>query len=290
MPHFRVDDALDGHPKSQRAGDEALGMWVRAGSWCMRYLTDGFVPDWWVKQQPKGTAKARRLVEAGLWHAGAIRDGEKGWQFHEFTAPGRQDSRAQVEADRDKWRKKKAGQRAAAGDSRGESPPMSPGDKGAMSPGDSRGESPGESLRVTRDPTQPNRDIPGYVQAATHDPTASEPRSAPVGDGWPLVREIIPDEHPQAVRTELAIQASALLKAGSAPGDVAAALRLWPTKNLGPKALPSLVSEVINTRNRPAGGATAARQPPSKRKVNQALDLAAQFAQTPPNTPALESR
>jgi hypothetical protein len=33
-----------------------------------------------------------------------------------------------------------------------------------------------------------------------------------------------------------------------------------------------------------AGGATAARQPPSKRKVNQALDLAAQFAQTPPST------
>ena len=33
MPHFRVDDALHSHPKAQRAGDEALGMWTLAGSY-----------------------------------------------------------------------------------------------------------------------------------------------------------------------------------------------------------------------------------------------------------------
>lgn len=131
MPHFRVDDALHGHPKAQRAGDDAIGMWVRAGSFCMAYLTDGFVPDWWVKQQPKGLAKAKRLIAAGLWHGGAEREGEKGYQFHEFIGPGRQDSRAEVEADREKWRKKKAAQRAA---SQGESP----GDKPEVSQGDSR--------------------------------------------------------------------------------------------------------------------------------------------------------
>lgn len=129
MPHFRVDDALHGHPKAQRAGDDAIGMWVRAGSFCMAYLTDGFVPDWWVKQQPKGVAKAKRLIAAGLWHGGAERDGEKGYQFHEFTGPGRQDSRAQIEADREKWRKKKAAQRAASpGDTKGDKQRVSPGD------------------------------------------------------------------------------------------------------------------------------------------------------------------
>ncbi|OBC03350.1 hypothetical protein A5784_14015 [Mycobacterium sp. 852013-50091_SCH5140682] len=130
MPHFRVDDALHGHPKAQRAGDDAIGMWVRAGSFCMAYLTDGFVPDWWVRQQPKGVAKAKRLIAAGLWHGGAERDGEKGYQFHEFTGPGRQDSRAQIEADREKWRKKKAAQRAASpGESPGDNPQVSQGDR-----------------------------------------------------------------------------------------------------------------------------------------------------------------
>jgi len=107
MPHFRVDDGLDSHPKAERAGDEALGMWLRAGSWCMRYLTDGFVPDWWVRKQPKGFAKAKKLVAAGLWHDGAEREGEKGYQFHEFVGPGRQDSREKVEADRELARLRK---------------------------------------------------------------------------------------------------------------------------------------------------------------------------------------
>lgn len=107
MPHFRVDDGLDGHPKAQRAGDEALGMWLRAGSWCMRYLTDGFIPEWWVRQQPKGVAKAKRLVEAGFWHT-AEQAGEKGWQFHEFLGPGRQDSREKIEAEREAARLRKA--------------------------------------------------------------------------------------------------------------------------------------------------------------------------------------
>jgi hypothetical protein len=58
MPHFRVDDALHSHPKAQRAGDEAIGMWTRAGSFCMAYLTNGFVPEWWVKQAAKRHRKS----------------------------------------------------------------------------------------------------------------------------------------------------------------------------------------------------------------------------------------
>ncbi|ART68184.1 hypothetical protein BTO20_05925 [Mycobacterium dioxanotrophicus] len=166
MPHFRVDDALHGHPKAQRAGDDAIGMWVRAGSFCMAYLTDGFVPDWWVKQQPKGVAKAKRLIAAGLWHGGAERDGEKGYQFHEFTGPGRQDSRAQIEADREKWRKKKAAQRAA---SQGESP----GDNPEVSPGDSRNGSTQKDATQRTVQTQYNG---RYIDENAH--TESAPTSA----------------------------------------------------------------------------------------------------------------
>lgn len=278
MPHFRVDDGLDAHPKAQRAGDEALGMWVRAGAWCMRYLTDGFVPGWWVKQQPRGTVKAKRLADAGLWHP-SERDGEKGWQFHEFTGNGRQDSRAQIEADREKWRQKKATQRMSPGDTPGDRPPVSPGDTPHLSPGD--------SLRVTRDPTQPIKNISGHLESASHDSNAHEPRSAPVRpDANRLVAEIIPDGHPNSVRTELRLQSSALLNDGQPPDLVAEALRLWTTKAVHPKTLPSLLSEVINQRNKPTVNSTNGKPHKMRALVELAQETAAQETRTRKELPA----
>lgn len=275
MPHFRVDDGLDSHPKAQRAGDEALGMWVRAGSWSMRYLTDGFIPDWWVKQQPRGTVKAKRLVESGFWNP-AEKDGEKGWQFHEFIGPGRQDSAEQIRADREKWRRKKAAQRESPRDS----PPVSPGDTSGESPEDSR----------VLPNTNPKENS-GYVESASPDSTEREPRSAPIRpDANRLVAEIIPDTHPPSTLTELRLQASALLKAGQPPELVAEALRLWTTKTVHPKTLPALVSELINQANKPAIASANGRVPPSKRKVGAALDLATRFAENPTPTAALEAR
>lgn len=267
LPHFRVDDGLDAHPKAQRAGDEALGMWVRAGAWCMRYLTDGFIPEWWVKQQPRGTAKAKRLVDAGLWDPSES-DGEKGWQFHEFIGNGRQDSRAQIEAEREKWRQKKAAQRMSPGDTPGDRRPMSPGDTPPMSPGD--------SLHVTRDPTQPSKNDGGHLESASQDSTEREPRSAPIRpDANRLVAEIIPDSHPTAVRTELRLQASALLNQGQPPDLVADALRLWATKTVHPKTLPSLVSELINQANKPATTSTNGKP----NKMRTLADIARETAE-----------
>lgn len=248
MPHFRVDDALHSHPKAQRAGDEAIGFWVRAGSYCMAYLTDGFVPEWWVKQQPKGTAKAKKLVAAGLWEDGAEQDGEKGYMFHEFVGPGRQDSREKVEADRELARKRKQKSRR-----------------------ESQEESRQESQRDTpRDEQRPSRRTPGYTQPnPTHErdftgqlPEAATdsngPSSVAATPGANLVRKIIPNDHPDAVRTQLRIRASELIKAGTQTADVAAALELWLTKpHVGPNALASLVSEVIKNRSTPTGARAA---------------------------------
>lgn len=237
MPHFRVDDALHSHPKAQRAGDEALGMWARAGSFCMAYLTDGFVPEWWVRQQPKGMAKAKRLIAAGLWHGGAEKDGEQGFQFHEFVGVGRQDSREQIEADREKWRKKKQRQR--------ETPEDSPRASPRVSPGDTSGESPRESRVLPN--TNPIENS-GYLPESATEPNGHDAIAATPGAD--LVRAIIPNEHPAAVRTALRLRASELINRGTPPDTVAAALRLWLTKpNLGPNTLPSLVSEVIKTAN-----------------------------------------
>lgn len=66
MPWFKVDDGLPDHPKVLLAGNAAMGLWVRAGAWSMKHLTDGFIPEAFVRLL--GTAKeARALVTAGLW-------------------------------------------------------------------------------------------------------------------------------------------------------------------------------------------------------------------------------
>lgn len=82
MPWFRVDDKLHDHRKSRVARKAAIGVWTLAGSWSMDNLTDGFIP---ADVLPRwGTrADAAALVKAGLWHP-AEKDGETGWQFHDW--------------------------------------------------------------------------------------------------------------------------------------------------------------------------------------------------------------
>lgn len=179
MPHFRVDDAFHSHPKAQRVGDDAIGLWTRAGSFCMAYLTDGFVPEWWVKQQPKGTVKARKLVAAGLWNDGAEREGEQGYQFHEFVGPGRQDSREKIEADRELARKRKE-------KSRRESRQVSQVESQRDTPRDDHRESHTESRRspgyTQPNPTQPSTSLvnsSGGVTSADARETTPPPRHCP---------------------------------------------------------------------------------------------------------------
>lgn len=68
MPWFKVDDTAHAHPKLLRAGNPAVGLWMRAGAYAAQHLTEGTVPG--VVAQLYGTApQARKLVAAGLWHA-----------------------------------------------------------------------------------------------------------------------------------------------------------------------------------------------------------------------------
>lgn len=78
MAWFQVDDQLATHRKVCDAGNAAMGLWVRAGAWCMANLTEGFIPT--TAARTLGTAgQAARLVAVGLW----VRvDG--GYQFHEW--------------------------------------------------------------------------------------------------------------------------------------------------------------------------------------------------------------
>lgn len=67
MAWFKIDDSSHMHPKIVKAGNAALGLWVRAGAYSAQHLTEGTVPA--VVARQYGTApQARKLVTVGLWH------------------------------------------------------------------------------------------------------------------------------------------------------------------------------------------------------------------------------
>lgn len=92
MPWFKVDDQLAFHRKALVAGNPAMGLWVRAGSWCANQLNDGHVPDHVIPTL--GTrAQAKRLVDAGLWC-----QEPDGYHFHDWGTW--QPTKAEVEKRR----------------------------------------------------------------------------------------------------------------------------------------------------------------------------------------------
>lgn len=93
MPWFNVDDKMFSHEKPRKAGLEAIGLWAVCGSFCSNNLTDGFVPEWYVKSWSRGARLAQNLVDARLWEPA---DG--GWQF--LSWPEYQRTKAEIEADR----------------------------------------------------------------------------------------------------------------------------------------------------------------------------------------------
>lgn len=100
MTWFKVDDNLSFHPKALEAGNAALGLWVRAGSWSGANLTNGFIPRAIARQLGTKT-NATRLVNAGLWH-----EVDGGYSFHEWDQ--RQPTKDDVEAEREANRKRQA--------------------------------------------------------------------------------------------------------------------------------------------------------------------------------------
>ncbi|MFC9892134.1 hypothetical protein ACFVMC_00430 [Nocardia sp. NPDC127579] len=282
MPWFKVDDNLAFHGKTIAAGNAAMGLWVRAGSWCSQMLTDGFVPAHMISSLGK-PAEAKRLVEAGLWHRV---DG--GYRFHEWDE--RQPSKAATEQRRTEAKQRMQRARAAKR-----------GDRDAdvrANDHDTGGERSHEPARTfddrahNPDPTRPDpKETTTHPERQSHVTSAPENQEQPRGpaidaQGWKLVRETVPGEHPHATRTDLAIRAGALLHSGTPESDVRQALTLWLDKpKLGPGALPSLVSEVVRNRARPYGPAVDGA---ATTKARGWLELGAQLDPNPHEQRAIQ--
>lgn len=110
MAWGKVDDKLHDHAKAHAAGKAAMGVWVMALSWSADNLTDGFVPRRVLGRWGTGS-DAKRLATVGLWDE-ATRDGEPGWQFHDWAhyQPTRSDVQERRRKNADKlatWRAKR---------------------------------------------------------------------------------------------------------------------------------------------------------------------------------------
>lgn len=92
MPWFRLDDSFDTHPKILAAGNEAIGLYVRCGTYAARHLTDGFIRHDVAMLYGTKTL-ADTLVHAGLWHRA-----RGGWTIHDYLDYN--PSREAVENDR----------------------------------------------------------------------------------------------------------------------------------------------------------------------------------------------
>lgn len=80
MTWFKVDDGFATSvpvlriPRRYRA--QAVGLWVLAGTWAAKELTDGYVPKYVVTEVAASTeAIAKHLVSVGLWDVCSDRDG-----------------------------------------------------------------------------------------------------------------------------------------------------------------------------------------------------------------------
>lgn len=92
---FKVDDQLAFNAKVMLAGNSAMGLWVRAGSWSSAQLTGGFIPAHMANAMANAMANpcdADALVMAGLWD-----EAEGGYQFHDWT-----DFQPDAEAEKEK--------------------------------------------------------------------------------------------------------------------------------------------------------------------------------------------
>jgi hypothetical protein len=66
MPWFRLEDSFYDNPKVSRAGNAAIGLWVRCATWSARHLTDGHIPVDIMRGFGRPT-EAAKLETVGMW-------------------------------------------------------------------------------------------------------------------------------------------------------------------------------------------------------------------------------
>ncbi len=164
MSWFPFDDKAHSDDRFRRAGLAAVGLYAMAGAYCADQLTDGFVPDWFVRQFANGSRTVRVLVAEGLLTRRAGEGGVNGYQFVEFPESL---TRAANEERKRKWRDDKRKRKSGNDFSVVRSTGGSATESGADSTAERRMESTSETTRIP--PVQsPESKERGYVGRVRH--------------------------------------------------------------------------------------------------------------------------
>lgn len=99
MTWFKVDDGFWSHPKTLTLSHRAVALWTRAGSYCGKHLTDGYVAANVLPLLQAEPSDADELVRNGLWRAC---DG--GWAFHDWIEY--QDTKDAIQRRREAWKER----------------------------------------------------------------------------------------------------------------------------------------------------------------------------------------
>lgn len=109
MAWFALDDGFDTHPKVRKAGNAAVGLFVRLGVHATRHLTEGHLDGDIVRQY--GTEpNVRKLIAVGMLHAAdhacprCPQPADGDYVIHDYLDYNK--SRAQIEAAREAARKR----------------------------------------------------------------------------------------------------------------------------------------------------------------------------------------
>ncbi|MGJ0183894.1 hypothetical protein [Corynebacterium glyciniphilum] len=107
MPWFKIDDGFYDHPKVVETSMGARGLWISAGTYCARHLTDGVITAKQVKRLGGTPAQIRGLVESGLWHKITDDSGAIAYEFHDYLDfnPSANDVQTKREQDRKRQQK-----------------------------------------------------------------------------------------------------------------------------------------------------------------------------------------
>jgi hypothetical protein len=191
MPWFRLEDSFHSHPKVLRAGNEAIGLYVRCGTYAAQHLTDGFIPEHIALLYGDETL-VETLVQTKLW-----RRTRGGWRMPDFLDfnPSKEavdkDRKGKAERQR-RWREAQRRRVTnASSNASGDGAPTRPAPKEA---GRGRTPSPGDGAAGRAHPSgSPVRAVPDWCEKCDHPNT----RLVETGDGSVTH---CPDCHPKVVR------------------------------------------------------------------------------------------
>jgi hypothetical protein len=278
MPWFKVDDTLHSHPKTRRAGLAAMGIWVVAGSYSCQYVTEGFIPDWFISGQKNGHKYGAILVSAGFWIRHE-KDGEKGYLFHDWDHF--QMSKAEVEADRAHNRERQRKYREKRRESQRNA--VTNGVTDSVSNAETNGGSngpPTQPVPTQPDPTPPTSKSNTEVSEVTH--VGGEPLSRSFPSNVVLIANRYTDRVKLSDRTKVCTVVDMALKSGYLSTNVEDALGRLAVNGL--PVTPDTLRIEIEGRPNFANG----RASPSRHDENAAVVEQMRQAEQQQQNPSLQ--